>query len=94
MCTGRPPFQANTTLGVLRRVSEDTPPPVRALNPALPAWLAAVIARLHAKAPAERYQTAAEVAAALASPPGLPQREAPPDATVPPRRGRRTCPRT
>jgi eukaryotic-like serine/threonine-protein kinase len=65
LCAGRSPFRAETTLAVLRRVCEDTPRPLREINPEIPAWLEAVIARLHAKAPAERLQTAAEVAEAL-----------------------------
>jgi serine/threonine-protein kinase len=62
MCTGRPPFRAASTLAVLRRVSEDTPRPVRDINPDVPAWLALVIAGLHEKNPGERFQSAAEVA--------------------------------
>jgi WD40 repeat protein len=65
MCTGRPPFRASTALAVLKRVSEDTPRPVREVNPEVPDWLAALIARLHAKAPADRYQSAVEVAEEL-----------------------------
>jgi hypothetical protein len=65
MCTGRPPFQADTALGVLRRVAEATPRPIRESNPNVPGWLADVVARLHAKNPADRYQSAAEVANVL-----------------------------
>ena len=65
MCCGHPPFRAETTMGVLKRVCEDTPRPLREQNPAVPDWLAAVIARLMAKAPAERFQTATEVATLL-----------------------------
>ncbi len=62
LCTGRPPFRAESTMAVLRRVSDDTPRPIRGLNPEIPDWLEAIIARLHAKDPAGRFQTAAEVA--------------------------------
>jgi serine/threonine protein kinase len=61
MCTGRPPFRAANTLAVLRRVTEDTPRPIRETNPEVPDWLAALVDKLHAKDPAERYQSAAEV---------------------------------
>jgi len=61
MCTGRPPFRAANTLAVLRRVSEDTPRPIRETNPEIPDWLAALIEKLMAKQPAERYQSANEV---------------------------------
>jgi serine/threonine-protein kinase len=62
MAAGRPPFRAATTMAVLRRVCEDQPRPVREINPEVPDWLAAIIARLHAKDPANRFQSAAEVA--------------------------------
>src|SRR5262249_3262202 len=52
-------------VAVLRQVCEATPRPVRELNPALPRWLAEVIERLHAKQPADRFATAAEVAELL-----------------------------
>jgi prepilin-type N-terminal cleavage/methylation domain-containing protein len=61
MCTGHPPFRAETALAVLRRVCEDTPRSIRADHPAVPAWLEAIIAKLLAKDPAARFQTAAEV---------------------------------
>jgi serine/threonine protein kinase len=65
MATGRPPFRASSTLAVLRRVADDTPRPVREVNPDVPAWLAAIIEKLHAKSPAQRFQSAAEVAELL-----------------------------
>src|SRR5262249_23566750 len=65
MCAGRPPFRARGALAVLKRVSEDTPRSLRAINPEIPNWLEAIIARLHAKSPADRIQTAAEVAELL-----------------------------
>jgi len=65
MCTGRPPFRGSTTMGVLKRVSDDRPRAVREINPEVPPWLAEIIAQLHAKNPAERFQSAAEVAEVL-----------------------------
>jgi len=65
MCTGRPPFRAGTSMGVLKRVCEGMPTPVREANPEVPDWLAAVVERLHAKEPAARFQSAAEVAELL-----------------------------
>src|SRR5262249_11904490 len=64
-CTGRPPFRGSSAVAVLRRVSDQAPLPVRAVNPEVPAWLEGLIARLLAKAPADRFQNAAEVAALL-----------------------------
>jgi serine/threonine protein kinase len=65
-CTGRPPFRGSTALAVLRRVSEEEPTPLRALNPDVPAWLEVLIMRLLTKDPARRVQSAHEVAALLA----------------------------
>jgi hypothetical protein len=65
MCTGRAPFRASTTMGVLRRVSEERARPIGEVNPSIPAWLIALIEKLHAKDPAQRYQSAAEVADVL-----------------------------
>src|SRR5262249_25798337 len=66
MCTGRPPFRARTTLAVLKRVAEEEPRPIREVIPGVPEWLCGIVARLHAKAPAARFQTAREVADLLA----------------------------
>jgi hypothetical protein len=65
MASGRPPFRAGTALAVLKRVAEDTPRPIRELIPEVPQWLCDLIARLHAKAPAQRIQSAAKVATLL-----------------------------
>ncbi|MDB5339502.1 MAG: pknB 29, partial [Planctomycetaceae bacterium] len=66
MASGRPPFRAATTYAVLRRVVEDVPTPIRDVIPEMPQWLAGVIAKLHAKNPADRFQSAREVADVLA----------------------------
>src|SRR5262245_46825467 len=57
LCAGRSPFHGGTTLTVLKRVSEQTPRPLREVNPDVPEWLEAMIARLHSKDPAARYAT-------------------------------------
>jgi serine/threonine-protein kinase len=62
MCAGHSPFRAKTTMGVLRRVSDDAPRPLYEINPEVSAELEAVIGRLHAKDPSQRYQQASEVA--------------------------------
>lgn len=66
MCSGRPPFRANNTLAVLKRVAEDTPRPIPEIIPEVPRWLCAIIARLQAKNPADRFASAREVAELLA----------------------------
>jgi serine/threonine-protein kinase len=64
-CTGQPPFRGATALAVLRQVSDEAVPPLRTRSPEVPAWLEALVARLLAKDPADRIQSAAEVAALL-----------------------------
>jgi hypothetical protein len=62
MSTGRPPFRADTTLAVLRRVEECRPRPMREINPEIPLWLAGIVGKLHAKESTDRFQSAADVA--------------------------------
>jgi eukaryotic-like serine/threonine-protein kinase len=85
---GHPPFRAGNTLAILKRVAEDAPRPIPEIIPETPAWLCAVIAKLMAKDPGARYQTAPEVADALAGAraPALP---ASPPARARPRVSRR-----
>ncbi len=66
LLTGRPPFTHPSTLLKLVAHREEAPAPVRAVRPDVPEELAAVLSRMMAKAPVDRYQTAAEVAAVLA----------------------------
>jgi serine/threonine protein kinase/predicted ATPase len=61
MVTGRPPFQGNTALAVLSAVISQTPPPASQFNPALPAPLTDLLARLLAKRPADRPASAEAV---------------------------------
>lgn len=65
MCTGRPPFRAETTIDAIRRVCDDTPRPIREVNADVPDWLTNIIDRLLAKRPEDRFQTAHEVAQLL-----------------------------
>jgi serine/threonine-protein kinase len=67
LCTGRPPFRADSALAILKRVAEDTPRPVRETNPEIPDWLEAIVATLMQKHPIDRFQSAAEVARLLES---------------------------
>src|SRR5947209_304333 len=62
LCTGHPPFRAASAWAVLKRVCEDTPRPLRECNPEIPEWLAAIVNRLLAKRPEERFANAQEVA--------------------------------
>ncbi len=66
MASGRPPFRAPSALAVLKRVAEEPPRPIPEIIPETPAWLCAIIAKLHAKNPDERFQSARETADVLA----------------------------
>jgi hypothetical protein len=65
MSAGHPPFRAATALAVMKRVTEDTPRPIRQIIPEVPQWLCDIIAKLHAKDPAQRFQSATDVASLL-----------------------------
>ena len=65
MCTGRAPFRAESSLGILRKITDNEPTLIRQLNPQIPDWLQRVVQRLMAKRVEERFATAAEVAALL-----------------------------
>jgi hypothetical protein len=65
ICTGRPPFRAETSYGVMRRITDDEPKPIRELNPDIPEWLCQIISKLMSKRAADRYESAAEVAELL-----------------------------
>jgi WD40 repeat protein len=64
-CAGHAPFRADSSLAVLKRVCEETPRRLREINPHVPEWLEALIAKLMAKDPAERFSSATAVAALL-----------------------------
>src|SRR5262249_31485229 len=77
LLTGRPPFPGGTGVEkVARHLTEDVPA-LAAARPDLPAGLAEVVARMTARDPEQRYQTAGEAAAALArfASPGTAARE-------------------
>jgi len=65
LLTGRPPYGGSTGQKLARHQMA-VPPDVRAVRPDVPGELSAVIARMMAKHPDERYQSADGVIAALA----------------------------
>ena len=65
MCTGRVPFRAESPYGVLRRITDNSPRPIRDINPEIPQWLCTIVDRLHAKSVTDRFQSAAAVAELL-----------------------------
>lgn len=61
MCTGHSPFRAESSFGVLRRITDDQPRAIEQINPQIPRWLCNLVDMLLAKQPADRIQTAREV---------------------------------
>ena len=65
MLSGRPPFVGSTPQQVLAVHVTEAPDPVSKRRPGLPTALEALVMRCLAKRPADRFQTAAELHAAL-----------------------------
>jgi WD40 repeat protein len=61
LCTGRPPFEANTPLAIILKHVNDPLPNPRNLNPDLPEGVEKIIFRAMAKDPNVRYQDAQEM---------------------------------
>ncbi len=68
MLVGLPPFSGTTPRAVMARQVADPPPPICSARPAVPAALERAVLRVLAKAPADRYATAGQFAAALLAP--------------------------
>jgi serine/threonine-protein kinase len=62
MCTGRPPFRADSSYGILRRITDNDPRPITDNYPSAPLWLVALIDQLLAKRVEQRFQSAERVA--------------------------------
>jgi serine/threonine-protein kinase len=65
LLTGRPPFEGETPLDVVRRVTTEVPRLPRKLRPVIPAGLEAVVVKCLEKRPKDRYQSMAELVAEL-----------------------------
>lgn len=61
VATGRPPFRAETTYGVMRKITDECPVPIRELNPDISSTLCDIIERLMAKGKADRFESVAQV---------------------------------
>jgi serine/threonine protein kinase len=66
LLTGETPFRRDTALGTIAAIANEPTPPLTRFRPEAPSELAAVIEKCLAKRPDERFQTAAELADALA----------------------------
>jgi formylglycine-generating enzyme required for sulfatase activity/tRNA A-37 threonylcarbamoyl transferase component Bud32 len=72
LLSGRVPFPHGTVTEKMLQHNMDEPTPLEQLRPDVPAGVAAVVRRLMAKRPQDRYQTPAELAAALSAAPAAP----------------------
>jgi serine/threonine-protein kinase len=66
LLTGRPPFRGTTVMEVLIQHQMEPPAPIEAMRSDVPPAVAQIVARLLLKKPEARFQTPAELAAALA----------------------------
>ena len=65
MACGRRPFQGESFLSVVSSILKENPAPLSSVNRVMPSALDAVVSRSLAKAPADRYQSAEDLAADL-----------------------------
>ncbi|MFO1003089.1 MAG: protein kinase [Planctomycetaceae bacterium] len=65
MCAGRPPFEAETPYGVLRRITDSSPVHLSSINQSTPLWLCQIIDTLLEKEAAQRFDSANTVARIL-----------------------------
>jgi serine/threonine-protein kinase len=92
MLAGEPPFVAPTAQAMIARRLVETPRPLREVRETVPDGVAQAVARALAKAPADRFATAAEFARALEESAGQPATraaETTPATTAQPTRSRR-----
>ena len=66
LLSGKVPFPGGTAMEKLMRRQSQEPAPVDEVHPGVPAAVGAVVRKLMARRPEDRYQTPAEAAAALA----------------------------
>jgi len=65
LLTGQLPFTADSMTGLMQQIAEAPHPPLRAFRPDLPECVESVIDRALAKNPEDRYDSGAQMAAAL-----------------------------
>jgi serine/threonine-protein kinase len=65
LLTGHLPFTADSMTGLMQQIAEFPHPPLRSYRPDLPACVESIIDRALAKTPEERFETGAQMAAAL-----------------------------
>lgn len=65
MCTGHAPFRAESSYSVLRLITDKEPRSIQEINPNIPDWLCAIVARLMAKQACDRFEMASDVSCLL-----------------------------
>ncbi len=65
MATGVSPFRADSIVATMRRLVDDAPQAIDAINPELPPWFISIVDRLLEKEPAKRFGSAKEVSELL-----------------------------
>jgi eukaryotic-like serine/threonine-protein kinase len=65
LLTGRPPFTGDSPVAIAYQHVRENPIPPSRIDPDIPRWADAVVLKAMAKAPADRYQSAAEMRADL-----------------------------
>ena len=65
ICTGRPPYDAESSFGVMRKIIDEDPVSILSRSPQTPAWLAGLIEKLMSKDKSNRFRSAAEVRSLL-----------------------------
>jgi serine/threonine protein kinase len=78
LLTGQPPYRGKNLAEILHAHQTAEAPPLNLVRPEVPAELAAVVRKMMAKAPAQRYQMPAEVVQALGVAGKLAAKGAPP----------------
>lgn len=68
MCVGRPPFSGKNQGEIVTAVAHAKVEEIEQIDPTLPAWLTAVIRKLHAKKPEDRFEDGRQVSSILKHP--------------------------
>ena len=58
----QPAFDGRDRAALLRQIAQEEPPPLRRLNPSIPADLETIVGKAMAKSPGDRYATAQALA--------------------------------
>ena len=71
MLVGKPPFEAETMVGLIHKHAKETPATIHRMRPEVPSAVSALVGKAIAKIPKDRFQTAGEMATAISAQMGL-----------------------